>query len=68
MNDVLKTGTMEKDNVFRIHAIATGFGLLDHLANKKNKEAASVYKTLIHTLLENYKNRKRDKAISSILL
>ena len=60
MNDVLKAGTMERDNVFKINAIATGFGLLDRLANKKNKETANVYKTLIHALLHNYKNRIKD--------
>jgi len=56
MNEVLKSGLAEKDNVFKIHVIAQGFGLLDALAIKKNKEAANIYRTLILALLDNYKD------------
>lgn len=67
MNEVLKSGLAERDNVFKIHVIAQGFGLLDALAIKKNKEAANIYRTLILSLLDNYKD-KNDKSVSSMLL
>jgi hypothetical protein len=47
MNEVLKAGLLEKDNVFKINIIAIGFTLLDRLAQRKNNEAANVYKALI---------------------
>lgn len=68
LNDVLRNGTQEKDNVFKINTIAVGFMLLDRLAQKNNSEAANVYRTLIFALLDNYKSKRRDKTISKLLL
>lgn len=68
LNDVLRNGTQEKDNVFKINTIAVGFMLLDRLAQKNNIEAANVYRTLIFALLDNYKSKRRDKTISKLLL
>lgn len=59
---------MEKDNVFKINIIALGFALLDRLAQRKNNEAANVYKTLISALLDNYKSKRRDKTITKLAL
>lgn len=68
MNDFLRNGTMEKDNVFKINTIAVGFTLLDRLAQKNNIEAGNVYRILIFALLDNYKSKRRDKTISKLLL
>jgi hypothetical protein len=68
MNDFLRNGTMEKDNVFKINTIAVGFTLLDRLAQKNNSEAGNVYRILIFALLDNYKSKRRDKTISKLLL
>jgi hypothetical protein len=68
MYDVLRNGTLEKDNVFKINIISVGFTLLDRLASKNNSEAANVYRILIFALLDNYKSKKRDKTISKLLL
>ena len=57
---------MEKDNVFRVNILAVGFALLDRLAQRKNSEAANVYKTLIYALLDNYRSKRRDKTITKL--
>lgn len=59
---------MEKDNVFRVNILALGFALLDRLAQRKNNEAANVYKTLIYALLDNYKSKRRDKTLTKLAL
>ena len=60
---VLKQSTNERDKVFRVNAFACAFSLLDRLAQKKNKESAAVYKTLIMALIEHYKNKRSDKDV-----
>ena len=60
---VLKQSTNERDKVFRINAFACAFSLLDRLAQKKNKESAAVYKTVILALIEHYKHKRSDREV-----
>ena len=60
---VLKQSTNERDKVFRINAFACAFSLLDRLAQKKNKESAAVYKTVILALIEHYKHKRSDRDV-----
>ena len=42
------------------------FTLLDRLAEKENKEAPRVYKSIIMGLVENYRDKKSDRQIDQV--
>jgi hypothetical protein len=48
MNEVLRAGLMEKDNVFKINIISVGFSLLDNYKSKRRD------KTLTKLFLKNF--------------
>jgi len=68
MHAIIKAGCSERDNVFKINVYASAFTLIDRLALKKNKEAATVYKTMISALIDLYRKRTLDQIGSQMLL
>ena len=65
-HQVLMMGTKERDKIFKINVFGMAFTLLDRLAEKENKEAPQVYKTIILGLVESYKNKRSDREIDQV--